>query len=166
MKQHIIGIRLVATLLITVIAATNSTAQSTQKPYYFSFEIGGSGGLGSLNMERTFREKANCSFLWRAGLSYTPIDKNNGGSIIFPLMIHGLVGQKAHKLDLGIGQGISITTRGQFFVRTPIVVGYRFQPVDKSYYLRIAYTPLVSYLIDFQLQHWGGITFGYTFHKP
>lgn len=135
------------------------------KPLTLSIEAGGSGGLGSLNLERDFKRTEKWTFLWRTGLSYTPIDKNNGGGIIFPLMVHGLIGQNSHKLDLGIGQGITITTRGQFFARTPVVVGYRFQPADKSYYLRVAYTPLVSYLFDFQFQHWGGITFGYTFKK-
>lgn len=136
------------------------------KPCSFSIEAGGSGGLGSLNLERDFKKTEKWTFHWRAGLSYTPIDKNNGAGIIFPLLVHGVYGQKAHKLDLAIGQGITITTHGQFFTRTPLVVGYRFQPIDKHYYLRIAYTPLVSYLVDFQLQHWGGITFGYTFQKP
>ena len=166
MKQKSVGIRIVITLVIALAAATNITAQDTKKTNYFSFEIGGSGGLGSINIERPFLQKEKSSFSWRAGLSFAPIDKNNGFGIVFPIMVHGVFGQNAHKIDAGFGQGITITTRGQFFARMPLSFGYRFQPTDKRYYLRIAYTPLVSYLVDFQFQHWGGITFGYTFKKP
>lgn len=127
------------------------------------FELAGSGGLGSINFEQSFYKKNFTELTWRAGLSFAPIDKNNGIGIVFPVMINALLGKSSHKLDLGIGQGITVTTKGSAFLLTTAVIGYRFQPSSKPWFWRVGYTPLISYLIDFQVQHWGGVSVGYTF---
>lgn len=132
---------------------------------YFSFELAGSGGLASFNYERTFLDKEIIDLNWRVGFSYAPVDKNNGGALVFPVLVHGLIGKNAHKLDVGLGQTFSITTKGRPFIMMPAVVGYRFQPTDKNYFLRLAYTPIISYLVDFQVQHWAGFTYGYNFTR-
>lgn len=136
-----------------------------QKQQFFSFELAGSGGLASLNYEKSFLEKRNYAILGRVGFSYGPIDANNGGVLIFPLMAHAVIGPKSHKLDIGIGQTFSLTTKGHIFILMPSTFGYRYQPTSKNYYWRFAYTPIFSYLIDFQTQHWGGITYGYNFSR-
>jgi hypothetical protein len=69
------------------------------------------------------------------------------------------------KPDIGIGQTISITTKGSPFFMMPAEAGCRYQPADKNYYIRLSYTPIISYLIDFQIQHWGGFTYAYSFQK-
>lgn len=99
---------------------------------------------------------------YRAGLSFVPIDRNNGNGIIFPLLIHATYGNGKHMADLGIVQAITITTKGSAFVRMPTSFGYRFQTEGRMFY-RVAYTPLVSYIYNFQWEHWGGITIGYNF---
>ncbi len=130
-------------------------------------EIGGSGGLGSINYEKVFFTKNNTELTWRAGLSIAPIDKNNGVGIVFPLMINSLYGKNSHKLETGLGQGITITTKGSFFALTTAVIGYRYQPESKNWFYRVSYTPLISYLVDFQIQQWAGLSIGYTFNnKP
>ncbi len=128
-------------------------------------EVAGSGGLGSINYERLFKSKNKIDFTWRAGLSFAPVDKNNGTGIVFPLMMNGLLGKTAHKLELGLGQGITLTTKGSFFALTTAAIGYRFQAPSKNLFYRITYTPLISYLVNFQVQHWGGISIGYSFNK-
>lgn len=136
-----------------------------QKQNYFSFELAGSGGIASVNYEHTIMDKTVLDLNMRYGFSFIPIDKNNGTNFIFPIMLHGLIGQKNHKLDLAIGQALSITSKGSFFLSAPLALGYRYQPAEKNYFLRASYTPLVSYLVDFQWQHWGGLTFGYHFNR-
>lgn len=129
-------------------------------------EVGGSGGLASINYEAPFLAKFKSNFqrnTWRLGFSVAPIDKNNGTGLVFPLMINSLVGRKAHLLELGLGQGITITTRGSFFSLTTAAVGYRYQPKKKPWFFRATYTPLISYILDFQVQQWGGVSLGYTF---
>ncbi|MFN0276296.1 MAG: hypothetical protein ACKVPJ_11145 [Chitinophagales bacterium] len=127
------------------------------------FEIAGSGGLGSLNFERTFLQKKNTDFTWRGGFSIAPIDKNNGVGLVFPLMINSITGKSAHKIELGLGQGITFTTKGSFFILTTAALGYRYQHESKNWFYRVTYTPLISYLIDFQVQQWAGISIGYSF---
>lgn len=128
-------------------------------------EIGGNGGLGSINYESPFLLKDNCALTWRAGLSFAPIDKNNGTAIVFPLMVNSIIGSNAHKLELGVGQGLSITTKGSAYILGTALIGYRYQPKNKNIFYRIGYTPLISYLVDFQWQNWAGISIGYSF-KP
>ncbi len=126
-------------------------------------ELAGSAGLGSLNFEHHFFRKGVMELTWRAGISIAPIDRNNGTAIIFPLLINALVGPKSHKLEVGIGQGLTITTKGNPFALTTGVLGYRYQAEDQSFFYRLSYTPLISYLVDFQWQHWAGASIGYTF---
>lgn len=149
-------------LLFTLPLLSKAQGELTNRKSVY-LEVGGSGGLGSLNYEKIFYTKNNTDFSWRAGLSFAPIDKNNGTGIVFPLMVNALLGKNAHKLELGLGQGITITTRGSFFAVTTAAVGYRFQPVDKRLFYRVTYTPLISYLVDFQVQQWAGISIGYSF---
>ena len=142
-----------------------NTTSNAQEKNYFSFELAGSGGFGSLNFEHNILDHTSVDLNVRYGFSFTPIDKNNGANLIFPIMLHCLIGENEHKLDLAAGQAISITTKGSFFLSAPLAIGYRFCPLDKNYYLRCSYTPLLSYLIDVQWQHWAGITFGYHFNR-
>lgn len=133
----------------------------SQGERHLSLELLGSGGIASLNYEQSILQKEPLDLKFRVGVSFAPIDRNNGTALAFPLMLHAVVGQSPHRLDVGAGQTFSLTTKGSFFLRMPLSAGYRFQPEGKRYYLRLAYTPILSYLIDFQWQHWGGFTIGY-----
>jgi hypothetical protein len=126
-----------------------------------AFEIGGSGGLGSLNYEKLLEPRERGRFLWRIGISGVPIDANSGFVITIPVSFGGLFGSDRHFLEWGVGQGISFTTKGSFFARTIPCLGYRFMPAQKRFYWGIKYTPLISYLLDFQYENWAGITLGY-----
>ncbi|MCH2177098.1 MAG: hypothetical protein MK193_15360 [Lentisphaeria bacterium] len=101
----------------------------------------------------------------RYGFSLAPVDPNNGTNLVFPIMGHFIYGASKHKFDAGIGQALSVTTKLGLFISAPMSFGYRLQPEEKNLYWRFAYTPLVSYIVDFQWQHWGGITFGYHFNR-
>lgn len=142
----------------------NSSVEESSKLYENNrtiyFELAGSGGLGSLNYESKINKWGKFNLRWRVGLSYAPIDKNNGGAIVFPVMIHSLIGKNQHYLDVGIGQSISITTKGNFFFLMPLSIGYRLDNNTNRSFWQFSYTPIVSYLLDFQWQHWAGITFG------
>ncbi len=155
--------------ILTIISAFimfSSIYSQEDKERSIYFEVGGSGGLGSLNYEASIlkslsSEKIN--YTWRAGLSFAPIDKNNGTGIVFPIMINSLIGASNHRLEIGVGQGFTVTTRGSFFTMTTAVIGYRFDAKNNPLFFRATYTPLISYLIDFQVQQWGGLSIGYTF---
>ncbi len=147
-------------------AATATYAQSDSvKKHAVFIELLGSGGFGSINYENQFLTKPKFALTFRTGLSVAPIDKNNGAGIVFPVMVNVLFGKGPHKLEFGLGQGITVTTRGSFFTLTTAVAGYRFQRKDRPWFYRATYTPLISYLVDFQVQQWGGLSIGYSFGK-
>lgn len=126
------------------------------------FELGGSGGIGSINVEKFISSRNRLRLNWRMGLSLAPIDKNNGTGIVFPIMVNALIGKNAHCLEMGVGQGLTITTKGSLFALTTVAVGYRHQSKSEKWFYRVTYTPLISYLVDLQIQQWGGLSIGYT----
>ncbi len=153
-------------LLLFIVFLSFKSFSQTNSPKRKSifFELAGSGGIASINYEKTFLKKNNTDFTWRAGFSIAPIDRNNGVGLVFPLMVNALIGKNAHKIEFGIGQGITITTKGNFFFMGLATVGYRYQREDKYWFYRATYTPLISYLFDFQVQQWAGLSIGYTFN--
>ncbi|TND06965.1 MAG: hypothetical protein FD123_3429 [Bacteroidetes bacterium] len=142
------------------------TGLSQEKKRYAFFELAGSGGVGSLNYEQSFLQKEKTQFTWRAGLSFAPIDKNNGMGIVLPFMANAAFGASKHKLEFGLGQALTVTTKGNWFILAPALLGYRYENPDKKIVYRVSYTPLISWLFDFQVQQWGGLSIGYKFTKP
>ena len=145
-------------ILITSLLGMRLSAQAVR---HLSLELGGVGGLGAVSYEREVLRKDAFRLDMRFGFSFIPIDANNGYSFIFPVLAHGILGKSKHQLDVGIGQGFTLTTKGKFFVVMPASIGYRLSLLKGKIYLRAAYTPLISYLLDFQWQHWAGLTFGF-----
>ncbi|MEM7372146.1 MAG: hypothetical protein AAF587_26245 [Bacteroidota bacterium] len=139
--------------------------QTMQKQTSLYLELGGPGGLGSLNIERTCSQRKSVQFAYRIGLSSFPIDRNNGIVVVIPVGIHGIAGQAPHFMDVSVGQVISFTTKGKFHFLGTSAIGYRHQKTEKPVFFRLSYTPLISYLLTYQYQHWAGLTIGYTFLK-
>ena len=165
-NDQTISMKKITTIILLNLVSVLSYGQTDDNKRKSVFlEIAGSGGLGSFNYEKLFFKKSNIELTWRAGLSFAPIDKNNGTGIVFPLMINTLIGKNSHKLELGLGQGLTITTKGRFFPLTTAAIGYRYQSESIKWFYRVTYTPLISYLFDFQIQQWGGISIGYTFNN-
>jgi hypothetical protein len=145
-------------ILLTIVTQLSFGQTDSDKRKSVYVELAGSGGIGSFNFEKHFLKKNTTVFTWRAGLSLAPVDKNNGIGIVFPLMMNSLIGKHSHKLELGLGQGITLTTKGSFFALTTAAIGYRYQSDNKKWFYRVTYTPLISYLVDFQIQQWGGLS--------
>jgi len=112
-----------------------------------TFEALGSGGLYSFNYESSWRFSPRLQY--RLGISVFMPD--NRWQVTFPLMVQKLFGQKKHGLLLGFGQGITLAyyNYGRFasFVRGIINVGWQYQRSGKRTFIRLCYTPLVSYLV-------------------
>ncbi len=125
-------------------------------------EFGGSAGIGSFNYENIFAEKGKTNLLYRIGVSGFPIDKNNGFVFVVPTIFGALIGQSNNKIELGIGQTLSFTTKGKIFSLATPIIGYRYQNMNKQLFFRITYTPLISYILDLQYQHWAGVSIGYN----
>lgn len=159
------------TILLLILRCANVAAQDRN----VFLELGGSGGLGSVNFEkklwdpnghRSAPNEMNSTTVpylltWRLGISATPVDRNNGWVVVFPTMVNFIYGRNAHKLEIGAGVALSVSTKGAFYIKSPLLVGYRFEPNGKRWFMRASYTPIVGWLVDYQWQHWAGISIGY-----
>lgn len=164
-KSLIINQQCICLICLVIFISTfqvDVNAQNKQGPAVF-FEVGGSGGLGSINVEKGIFQKNNLDITGRLGFSLAPIDKNNGMGFVFPMLAHGLIGNQQHKAEFGFGQGLTITTKGHFFLLTTPTLAYRFYSKKSGWFYRLSYTPLISYILDFQYQNWAGISIGYSF---
>jgi|GEM_PF-2987095 len=142
-----------------------------QDERYLSLELGGSGGVYSLNFERDFLQKEKHRFSWRGGGEIFPVD--NRYQLVFPLLLNGYYGGGAHKLKYAFGQGVTIAFGKAYsfapFSRTVLNLGWRYEPPGKKLFFEANYTPLISYLMalryeyvgGWQYEHWGGFTIGY-----
>ena len=71
------------TLSFLILSHSFSQTETNKKRSIY-FELAGSGGIASINFEKEFLIKPKSTFVWRTGLSFAPIDKNNGTGIVFP----------------------------------------------------------------------------------
>ncbi len=149
-------------IFLVLFLTTQVYCQDRMNKKSIYIEAGGSAGLGSINYESIFKNKGHFDLLWRIGISGFPIDKNNGFTFVIPVTFGALIGKGNHKLELGIGQGLSLTTRGKLFALTTPILGYRYQNSAKRFFFRITYTPLISYILDVQYQNWAGVSLGYN----
>lgn len=90
------------------------------------FELKGSRGLGTLSYENSFFKKKKTELSFRAGLNFSPTNKNNRVGIVFPILVNSLFVKNSSKLKLGVGQCFTNSTKGYFFMLKNAVVGYRF----------------------------------------
>ncbi len=149
-------------IILILIFSTQLYSQELVPQKSIYIEFGGSAGLGSINYENIFSKKRKIDFLWRIGISGFPIDKNGGFVFVIPASFGGLIGGERHKFEFGLGQGLSFTTKGRLFILATPIFGYRFKLKKKPFYFRISYTPLISYIIDFQFQNWIGFSIAYN----
>lgn len=161
-------------LLIAFLFHVQARAQS----HTVFIEAGGSGGLGSVNYEYCRYPQSNLDnnslhagdnigyfrCVFRGGIGAAPVDRNNGWVIVTPLMASAVYGRHVspHRLEIGAGLAPSITTKGAWYIKSPLVLGYRWMPHEKRVLFRAGYTPIVGWLVDRQWQHWFGISFGWV----
>lgn len=153
--------KLILPLILLLMLPLSAISSTNGLPLYLTLEAAGSGGLGSFNLEGAFIQSGSFTLYGRAGFSLAPIDANNGTVLVFPLMVQAAWGNGAHRLEAGIGQTLSVTTKGSYFILMPMALGYRFEPPGCPLFIRVSYTPIVSWLLDTQWQHWGGLTIGF-----
>jgi hypothetical protein len=133
-------------------------ADSSKAERSVHLELGGVGGLWSLNMERSLGRN---QWYFQYGITYLP----TGTHHVFtsPLLIKKVFGQKNHRLETGIGQGFSLAFqegKPKVFARGILLTGWRYQKEESPWIFRAFYSPLISYLVDLQYQHWAGIGVG------
>jgi hypothetical protein len=129
-------------------------------------ELGGNGGVYSLNYQRSFERLVRLRLSWCAGLSVYP-----RGSLITMSVPVSVIYRKtlrnADDLVFGAGQTLILSNTKGGYIRGTFRLGYRWHILKKNaWYIEAAYTPFYSYLYNFQWDNWLGVSFGYYFqHK-
>lgn len=152
--------KLLSALAMFILFCSPGLAQQ-EKPAQissFHFELAGTGGLYSLSLERSFGKK---NMFVQPGVSVFP--NNHYTMLVIPVMVKKHFGSNKHKLETGIGQGLSFAFGEglHFFPRGLLLIGWRYETENSPWIFRVSYTPMLSYLVDWQYQHWGGISIGY-----
>jgi len=137
-----------------------------------SIELGGAGGIGSLNFERLINVKSNNKVLFRVGLSYLPLTVNNKRAFWTPILPFGfyyLNGIK-HHLELGLNNSLAFTidnisNKKEFHYILMPSIGYRFENFyKKSIYFAFAYSLVLSFNKDnLRFGNWLKIEVGHSF---
>ncbi|MBL7923107.1 MAG: hypothetical protein JNL88_02815 [Bacteroidia bacterium] len=137
------------------------------------FELFGSGGMYTINYEYRFNEHWSA----RAGFSTWSLSLIawKFGVTAWPLLFNRLSGQDGNYLETGLGimpTTLSFTSGENIFSfedrekqsKTILLgtafIGYRMQPVEERYFLRIGFTPLFTFE---EVLPTGGISAGFTF---
>ena len=139
-----------------------------QHPNSLYLEVGGSGGLYSLNYDRMFTPNIG----GRIGFSYFSFSSDNFffpsvTMYMFPISLNYLAGEGSSKFELGAGVTIVTGTADWFGVKGSgsaiagiFNIGYRYQPPEGGFLFRIGLTPIVS---STGVHPWGGLSIGMAF---
>ncbi len=141
--------RIAVALILLAPAAASAQERTARNGLYV--ELGGNGGVWSLNYERFLTDDLSL----RIGGSYTSITDTAGTSVTlatFPLTASWLgLRSGGHALELGAGVVFASATlsTGNFGAEAfgsaaigTAIVGYRYAPLDGGFTLRLAFTPL------------------------
>lgn len=145
-------------------------ADSDSVNHVIYLELGGNGGLYSLNYERNI----GGMFWVRAGASYGAALFTKSVSI--PLSINYLLGKNGQYFEIGLGPTIyylnsrfslfsedSNQDNGFFGVNLVSTIGYRYQPLSRqNIFFKLAFTPAFR-LEDKTFVPFGGLSVGYSF---
>lgn len=134
---------------------------SLSKPKKSLFaELGGNGGLYSVNFENRFAQIKSSRFVYSAGFSFVPLS----GRFVMdvPLSVSWIKGKGKHQFQLGTGQTFIVSSEGKGgAIRGNFRIGYRLEPLQKRHFWLFAYTPNYSWMQNFQYENWIGVSFGY-----
>ena len=123
----------------------------------FVFELGGNGGLYSINYQKhIIAVTRETNVYWSCGFSLVPIGKR--AVVDFPLSLcywdsRGFEIGTGQVFIASIGGGKGGTIRGTFRI------GY------KKHHWGASYTPFYSYLNNFQWEHWFGISYAFKIKR-
>lgn len=122
-------------------------------------EIGGNGGLYSVNYQRGLFYFGSSRIFWSAGLFLFP---NSSFIAATPLSLNWQKPFGRHHLILGAGHVLIVSRTKGGYLRGTMRAGYRWNFSGGKSFLEFAYTPFYSYFYNFQWEHWAGVAFGWN----
>ena len=170
MKIKILFI-IICIFINNLIVAKNTETLKKARNFVF-FEVGGSGGYGSINYEYLVKKIKKLKLSVRVGASsYHLNDYTNkfNPDVIIPITINAYYGTK-HNIYFGLGQAItSIVYANNSDYKpkrtnnsnTNLSIGYRYQKEVGGIMFKIGYASIIEN--NNMFRHWFLLAFGYTF---
>lgn len=124
-------------------------------------EVGGNGGIYSINFQRHIPNRFKLPVYVSVGLCVFP--RGSLFTLSIPVSVNYRLNCKgANAFVFGAGQTLILSNSKGGYIRGTFRVGYRWTFLKKrAWYLEAAYTPFYSYFYNFQLDNWFGVSFGY-----
>ncbi|MFT5778181.1 MAG: hypothetical protein ACI837_001137 [Crocinitomicaceae bacterium] len=175
MKYISIKILLQCLAFIVIVGEVHSQSDNDYASNTVFAEVGGAGGLWSLNYDRSIWQISE-SFKLHGRVGVGMMSEFNGSGfpdVFIPLSTHVIWGKIAHRIEAGGGVTFMnwtyrdhLSTSGfdrksQFLGH--LTVGYRYQKMDGGIMFRATYTPFIDNNSNVPFEHWAGISVGYTF---
>ena len=136
-----------------VSAQSNSIEDIVTAPNAMFVQLLGEGPAITANYERMLFTTTPHNIALRAGFGFWGWE--NGSGVIVPVGVCYLFGY-SHKIEVGIGY--AFLTGSDNGVSTG-VIGYRYQPIDGGFLIRVSFTPR----FDDEVEPWVGLSLGYAF---
>ena len=155
---------------LSPIDSIEPTNTKTTKRNAVYVELGGIGGLYSLNYDRILTSKKYV-LSGRIGISIGQTLTNNL-SVTFPMELNALIFNKTpHHLEMGIGLAPYIDNSKQFELYSSFRIGYRYQNFKKrGVIFGAGFTPMKELISENEISHnpisfmpWAGISLGYSY---
>ena len=127
-------------------------------------EIGGNGGVYSINYRTKIGLIKSQDMYWMAGISVLPRGSFVTFAVPASMNWYTPAGMKGGFI-LGTGQTLILSTGKGGFVRGTFRVAYRRHFTKIHCSMELAYTPFYSYLYNFQWDNWFGAGFAYHFMR-
>lgn len=148
-------------LTLAMAAFHFASAQSAQSVY---FELGGPG-IASFNYDVRFSGRQG-SLGGRIGVGFSNVVSSGSSVVYLPLGINYLLGKERHYFEIGGGftPVINASPDGDSAISNSfahLVLGYRFQPINKGFTFRAFICPVVGNGIF--IPYYAGISGGYKF---
>ncbi len=170
-------------IILLLIPFLEIKAQNTIPKHAIKLELGGKGLIYNLSYEYNVAT----NFILSGGVSFLNLkEKQTEKSMIvmsFPLSVSYLLYFKnpAHNIEFGVGT-MNLLTSGDLveyksvtdlYINPLVIVGYRFYPVEKNWFLNVAFTPFYGTksiineegypfnILGSRFQMWGSIGIGY-----
>lgn len=135
----------------------------------FCFTLLGTAGLYSFNYQREIISIKNFRTLADIGSAYYPRSINPKGVIIYqnwyPIaLIENIRLHRLHAIMIGVGKTFIYDTYFSGWVtKSDLILGYRYQKVNKRFFGEVNYLLMAPHYSDLGLVNWGGLKVGYSF---
>ncbi len=145
-----------------VLAADEESGPGAPNSLYF--ELGGNGGLYSVNYDRRLDDH----WVMRVGISWMDLCVFSCAQVTtVPLAVSYLIGPGSHLFEVGMGVTPFIRSRGgegpELLAYGVPMAGYRYQPRHGGFSFRAMATPLVRPGEREPVLPWFGLSFGASF---